>query len=251
MLYTYNTYLLMTCVIPIVKTHHRVDQRCFAAPDKGKLESNIHHQDMTMRRFREWCLCTFLVVAVSVQTTNGFSGVGIRNTPTPRHIHTKFRETVTIHNLQIDDKVPLPSWGSSPRRVFFQQSTGAFLLSLASWASFQQRTEAADVRGPVELLRPATRVRLYIDQAINLCTEIQKSSNMSVSSLDPLNDFFDHEPSSFMTLEETKLSQRYLEIDTSSGWQSARLKEREARGAEIGIDYTTPYDKFNTAIQQW
>jgi len=29
------------------------------------------------------------------------------------------------------------------------------------------------------------------------------------------------------------------------------LKDREARGKENGIDYTTPYDKLNTAFQQW
>jgi hypothetical protein len=81
--------------------------------------------------------------------------------------------------------------------------------------------------------------------------EIQKINNPSPSSLDPLAALFDHEPSSFLTREETKLSKRYLEIDTSTGWQAARLREREARGAEIGIDYTTPYDKLNTAFQQW
>ena len=38
----------MTCVIPIVKTHHSVDQRCFEAP-----ESNIHqprHDDEAVPR---------------------------------------------------------------------------------------------------------------------------------------------------------------------------------------------------------
>lgn len=54
-----------------------------------------------------------------------------------------------------------------------------------------------------------------------------------------------------MTPEETRLSKQYLEIDTSSSWQAARLRERETRGAELGIDYTTPYDRINTVIQQW
>lgn len=110
---------------------------------------------------------------------------------------------------------------------------------------------ASDVRGPVELLRPATRVKVYIQQAIDVCTEIQKNGSTDPSSLEPLARVFEKEPTTFMTTDETKLSKRYMEIDTSSAWQSARLKEREARGAEIGVDYTTPYDKFNTAVQQW
>lgn len=152
--------------------------------------------------------------------------------------------------------------GTTPRRLFFQQSACICFVSILSWSSTRQPARAADVRGPVELLRPATRVRLYIAQAVDLCREIQKqrSGNLVVDdlattstsvSLDALTNFFEHEPTSFMTMEETKLSQRFMEIDTSSGWQSARLREREQRGAEIGVDYTTPYDKFNTAIQQW
>lgn len=111
---------------------------------------------------------------------------------------------------------------------------------------------AAEVRGPIELLRPATRVRVYIDQAIAICQSIQaENSTDSISSTEPLAQFFDEEPASFLMPDENRLSTRYLEIDTSSAWQSARLREREARGAEIGVDYTTPYDRFNTAIQQW
>ena len=205
---------------------------------------------MTIWRLLELFLCTLLVLATSVQPTNGFSWVRTWKTSSHLNVHTKLRQAIKIQSLRDDDVSLQACLSSSPRRTFFQLS-GAFLLSLSSWSSFNQITQAADVRGPVELLRPATRVRLYIDHAVRLCTEIQNSNNVSVSSLDPLSDYFDHEPPSFMTPDESKLSRRYLEIDTSSGWQSARLKEREARAAEIGIDYTTPYDKFNTAIQQW
>jgi hypothetical protein len=125
-------------------------------------------------------------------------------------------------------------------------------LSGGLWSSSGSLpAQASEVRGPIELLRPATRVRRYIDQAITICLSIQAENSTDVSSLEPLAQYFGNEPASFLTPEETKLSRRYLEIDTSSAWQSARLKEREERGAEIGVDYTTPYDRVNTAIQQW
>jgi hypothetical protein len=137
-------------------------------------------------------------------------------------------------------------------RRSFLKSNALFWTALPlSWASGSFPSQASDVRGPVELLRPATRVRLYIDQAIAICRSIQAENSTDISSMEPLAQFFGNEPTSFLTPEETKLSLRYLEIDTSSAWQSARLKEREARGAEIGVDYTTPYDRFNTAIQRW
>lgn len=151
---------------------------------------------------------------------------------------------------------------ATTRRRFFKQTVDTVFVSLLSWSLSRQPSQATDVRGPVELLRPATRVRLYIARAVDLCLENQKQSGNIIAedtptassvttSLDALAYLFEHEPTSFMTMEEIKLSQRFMKIDTSSGWQSARLKEREARGAEIGVDYTTPYDKFNTAIQQW
>jgi hypothetical protein len=109
---------------------------------------------------------------------------------------------------------------------------------------------ASDVRAPLELLLPATRVKVYIDQAVSLCLSFRDSDDALASILVPLKEFLEQEPI-FTSSQEEKMSKRYLEIKTSSAWQQARLKEREARGAEIGIDYTTPYDKVNTAIQQW
>jgi hypothetical protein len=110
----------------------------------------------------------------------------------------------------------------------------------------------AAVRGPIELLRPATRVRLYIDNAIDTCRKIKKTATGSDirEKLQQLSDLFLPEQS-FTTSEESKLARTYLEIDTTSPWQAARLQERVQRGKERGIDYSTPYDKVNTAIQEW
>lgn len=132
------------------------------------------------------------------------------------------------------------------RRSFLVSGT-AFCTSILSSAS---NAAASDVRAPLELLLPATRVKLYIDEAVGLCQSIIASEDSSqVSKLALLKDLLDNEPS-FITENERKLSKRYLEIKTTDAWQNARRKERELRGAEMGIDYTTPYDKFNTAVQQ-
>ena len=104
--------------------------------------------------------------------------------------------------------------------------------------------QASEVRAPLELLRPATRVQLFIDEAIN-----HPISNDD-AGLERLREFLDNPPA-FMTTEEEKLSKLYMEIDTSTTWQQARRMDREARGKEAGIDYGTPYDQVNSAIQQW
>jgi len=153
-------------------------------------------------------------------------------------------------NLHVLQALQCQDFTDSQRRSLFQQVPSLF-LSLAATGLSSSAADATEVRGPIELLRPAVRVRNYIEEAIETCHYLKQQNSSTVDSLNPLVELFGQEPSSFMTPEEEKLSKRYLEIDTSSAWQIARLKEREARGAELGIDYTTPYDRFNTAIQQW
>jgi hypothetical protein len=157
----------------------------------------------------------------------------------------------------------IPEWNDNTRRSLLVKSLIA-TSTLVFTSPFTIPTEsanAAEVRGPIELLRPATRIRLYIDQAVQVCDSIKARSNINSTGkddsmrtateiLEPLNEFFQQEPT-FLTEQESRLATRYLEIDTSSAWQKARRIERETKGSEIGIDYTTPYDKFNTAVQAW
>lgn len=156
--------------------------------------------------------------------------------------HWEHRTSTLVH---LSNDSAEASWN---RRSFLLSSAilGATLISSPSLA-----TAASEVRAPLELLLPATRVKLYIDQAVELCKSIRTGEESSLAaSLVPLRDLLENEPS-FMTETEEKLSKRYLEIKTSGAWEEARRREREARGAEMGIDYTTPYDQFNTAIQEW
>jgi len=119
-------------------------------------------------------------------------------------------------------------------------------LSFTVVATRSQRVGASEVRASPELLRPPARVRRYIDGAVSLCRSIANDT----SGLERLKQFLDEQPV-FIKPEEEKAARLYLEIDTTTPWQRARLKDREVRGKENGIDYTTPYDKVNTAIQQW
>lgn len=173
--------------------------------------------------------------------------------------HSQWQQRRQTNNLATAQNGPLDD-DDIQRRLFLRQLV-ASLSSLSIFGAAAVPTTPVGaavaesvVRGPVELLRPATRVRLYIDRAVALCKSIQRENstdNTNLLLLEPLVQYFEREPATFLAPDELKLSKRYLEIDTSSAWQAARLKEREARGAEIGIDYTTPYDRINTAIQQW
>ena len=138
-----------------------------------------------------------------------------------------------------------PSRRQLLRRLAWMVASGSGSALLVG-STTSQPALASQVRGPVELLRPATRVRLYIERAI----QIVSSTENNVDKLAALSEFLEQE-TSFLTPDEERLSRRYLEIDTSTAWERARRKEREAREAALGIDYTTPYDQVNTAIQQW
>ena len=143
--------------------------------------------------------------------------------------------------------------GDNSRKLQSRRELLAALLSvtigaLGGAAVNPTEAVASEVRAPIELLHPATRVKLYIDEAVK--TANQKAKTPS-DTLRALSQFFAGPPPVFMTADEMRLSRRYLEIDTSSAWQNARRKEFEARGAERGIDYTTPYDRFNTVVEQW
>lgn len=102
---------------------------------------------------------------------------------------------------------------------------------------------ALDVRAPLECLYPAIRVRLYIDDAVQAAID---------GSLDDLRNLLVTDPpSSFVwSKKETASADQYLRVKTQEGWNRARRLEIEERGALVGIDYATPYDKANTAIQE-
>jgi hypothetical protein len=103
-------------------------------------------------------------------------------------------------------------------------------------------------------LLPATRVKLYIDEMVSLCTALlvstRNSNDLNASALDRFEKLL-FNPPVFIKADEASVAQTYRKIKTQNAWNKARRSEREQRGSELGIDYTTPYDKFNTAIQEW
>jgi hypothetical protein len=113
---------------------------------------------------------------------------------------------------------------------------------------------ASEVRAPIECLLPATRVKLYVDEMVSLCTALLVSTGsrngLNASDLDTFEKRLLNPPV-FIKTDEASIAQTYRKIKTQNAWNKARRSEREQRGAELGIDYTTPYDKINTAIQEW
>ena len=158
----------------------------------------------------------------------------LKQSPDPQSSHSDITHT-------LDD---------NSRRSFMQSSMASLLIPSFTAFSPAAPALASEVRGPIEVLRPATRARRYIHGALQLAE--QAKSNPSNESYQALLDYLlTNAPKSFVTKDEERLGRRYLEINTSSAWQKARRKEREQRGAEMGIDYTTPYDRVNTLIQGW
>jgi hypothetical protein len=119
---------------------------------------------------------------------------------------------------------------------------------------------ASEVRASIECLLPATRVKLYIDEMVSLCTALlvvlvsstdsSKDATASSAALDSFEKLL-FNPPVFLKADEASVAQTYRKNKTQNAWNKARRSEREQRGAELGIDYTTPYDKMNTAIQEW
>ncbi|KAL7569894.1 hypothetical protein ACA910_008561 [Epithemia clementina (nom. ined.)] len=125
------------------------------------------------------------------------------------------------------------------RRIILEYSAAFISFSFLS----PPKSFASYVRAPIECLYPAARVRLYIYETVHLASD---------GSLDRLNDLLlNNPPSSFiLSAKEAASADQYLRIKTQDAWNRARRLEREERGALLGIDYTTPYDKVNTAIQE-
>mmetsp|Transcript_10625 Transcript_10625/g.25665 ORF Transcript_10625/g.25665 Transcript_10625/m.25665 type:complete len:332 (-) Transcript_10625:49-1044(-) len=181
-----------------------------------------------------------LALGILIPTSSFMSPILTHTHSVDRHLDHRVPTHLSLSNDSTEDSL---------NRRSFILSIATLAATLSSSAS--TAGAASDVRAPAELLLPATRVKLYIDKAVELCKSLKADDSASLAtSLAPLKDLLENEPA-FMTEKEQKLSMRYLEIKTTDAWTDARRKEREARGAEMGIDYTTPYDQVNTAIQQW
>ena len=134
--------------------------------------------------------------------------------------------------LHSDSATPAPEEKNigdlKTRRSFLSGAFATLLLPAVVSTMLPAPVRASDVRAPLELLRPATRTKLFIDQAIDILLASNDGRKGS-GKLERLKSFFDAEPI-FMTPEEEKLSKRYLEINTSRAWQKARTKELEEIG---------------------
>jgi hypothetical protein len=178
-----------------------------------------------------------------------FALQNVRNSPPKQSLAiTKLR--VTQEQVQDGTQAPL---GSS-RRQAIVASVASVSFGIGAWFPLPGSASASEVRAPIECLLPATRVKLYIDEMVSLCTALLVSTStdndLNASALDGLEKLL-FDPPVFIKTTEESITQTYRKNKTQIAWNNARRSEREQRGAELGIDYTKPYDKFNTAIQEW
>jgi hypothetical protein len=157
---------------------------------------------------------------------------------------------------QVQDGAHTPRDRSRRQAIVASVASVSFGIGAGTWFPMPGPASASEVRAPIECLLPATRVKLYIDEMVSLCTALLVStpstdSDLKTSALDRLEKLLFHPPVFIKTTAEASIAQTYRKNKTQNAWNKARRSEREQRGAELGIDYTTPYDKFNTAIQEW
>mmetsp|Transcript_59565 Transcript_59565/g.69610 ORF Transcript_59565/g.69610 Transcript_59565/m.69610 type:complete len:314 (-) Transcript_59565:304-1245(-) len=151
------------------------------------------------------------------------------------------RQCSSIIRLQATKDEGVPDMS---RRQALLASVAAFgtLLPVQSYAS--------EVRAPIECLLPATRVKRYITDVVNACNNVSTGKGLDARALEQFETLL-YNPPVFIKENELKATKTYRSIKTQNAWNKARRTEREQRGAELGIDYATPYDKINTAIQEW
>lgn len=155
----------------------------------------------------------------------------------------------------VQDGTQTPLDRSRRKAIVASVASVSFGIGIGAWFPLPGPASASEVRAPIECLLPATRVKLYIDEMVSLCTALLVSTptdnDLKTSGLDRLAKLLFHPPVFIKTTEEASIAQTYRKNKTQNAWNKARRSEREQRGAELGIDYTTPYDKVNTAIQEW
>jgi hypothetical protein len=155
----------------------------------------------------------------------------------------------------VQDGTHTPLDRSRRQAIVASVASVSFGIGIGVWFPLPGPASASEVRAPIECLLPATRVKLYIDEMVSLCTALLVSTSTdndsSTATLDKLEKLLFHPPVFIKTTAEASIAQTYRKNKTQNAWNKARRSEREQRGAELGIDYTTPYDKFNTAIQEW
>jgi hypothetical protein len=168
-----------------------------------------------------------------------------------RNSHQKQSQAITkVPAVNDHDGAPL----DKSRRQAIIASVASFGIGV--WPPLPGH--ASEVRAPIECLLPATRVKLYIDEMVSLCTALLVSTGSGNGNDNDLSaaspgrfEMLLFNPPVFLKTDEASIAQSYRKIKTQNAWNKARRSEREQRGAELGIDYTTPYDKINTAIQEW
>jgi hypothetical protein len=140
----------------------------------------------------------------------------------------------------------------SRRRALQQAIVISISLTVAVQPTLAQ--ESSKPRAPLENLLPAVRVKLLIDESVELATKAatEKQDKLMIQQLSSLL----LEPHSFLTAQEQSTAKRYLEIDTLSDWTRARQKEAETSRVSAVLSnappqFDNPLARLNEGFEQW
>lgn len=165
-----------------------------------------------------------------------------------------WREETKINMMMTRRKIPqrgrtelYASHQDLTRRCALQGIVTCFFRT-TSTAAFAQDIKRPSA--PLENLLPATRVKVLIDQAASTAKAIEDgttNNNNEAENIALLKHLL-LEPQSFMTKEEARMSERYLEIDTLKDWNKARQKEAQIK---FQIEQVDPLTRLNEGFEQW
>lgn len=98
-------------------------------------------------------------------------------------------------------------------------------------------------------LVPSCRVRVYIDDLLQLTKSTQDSSSVQQGRWKDLEERLLLRPPTFLTEDEAMSSEKYMQVKTWSSWEKAQAQQKRADPFNtVPID---PAKELNQAFEQW
>eukprot|EP00562_Extubocellulus_spinifer_P012569 CAMPEP_0178546758 /NCGR_PEP_ID=MMETSP0697-20121206/4321_1 /TAXON_ID=265572 /ORGANISM="Extubocellulus spinifer, Strain CCMP396" /LENGTH=389 /DNA_ID=CAMNT_0020179363 /DNA_START=36 /DNA_END=1205 /DNA_ORIENTATION=+ len=194
--------------------------------------------------------------------------------PAERKAHLKIGSTAVLgkeamplspaklrsNNVDEEDGVEISRREFAQSNIFCMGScVAAFLLLdqqnivFATDEDMPRGSDSMKPFAPLENLLPSTRVKVLIDNCVDIAQEIVnskkegKAAPVLVSSITKLEQYL-LDTETFMTPAEVEASKRYLQIKTLTSW--TRKRQDETR-KQFEIDNVSPLTRANEAFEQW
>jgi hypothetical protein len=110
----------------------------------------------------------------------------------------------------VQDGTHTPLDRSRRQAIVASVASVSFGIGIGVWFPLPGPASASEVRAPIECLLPATRVKLYIDEMVSLCTALLVSTSTdndsSTATLDKLEKLLFHPPVFIKTTAEASIA---------------------------------------------